>query len=113
MAVQIPSTSDLRSADQWSAPRRENAGASAVIRHLHGLVTYGPGDLDIASAMSAHGYDAVKWAEGQGMLAELVTSEPPAATTLAAALHWYDEAAAAARRALAAQPQLLAKLGLT
>lgn len=111
MAVQIPSESDPRSADQWSAPRRENTGA--VIRHLHGLVTYGPGDLHIASAMSAHGYDAVKWAEGQGMLAELVSSEAPAATTLAAALHWYDEAAAAARRALAAEPQLLSKLGLT
>ncbi|MFC2030124.1 hypothetical protein ACFLWA_05280 [Chloroflexota bacterium] len=86
--------------------------ASAVIRHLHGLVIYGPGDLDIASAMSAYGYDAVKWAEGQSMLAELVSSEAPMRTSLTPALSWYDEAVHAARDALAAKPQLLAKLGL-
>ena len=62
--------------------------------------------------MSTQGYDAVKWAEGQGVLAELVNSEAPADTMLAAATSWYDEAAAAARQALSAQPQLLAKLGL-
>ena len=92
---------------------QDGSGARIVIRHLHGLVTYGPGDLDIAAAMSVHGYDAVKWAEGQGMLAELVTFDVPPGTTLAAAADWYDEAANAARRALAAEPRLLAKLGLT
>jgi hypothetical protein len=80
---------------------------------MHGLVTYGPGDLDIASAMSGLGYDAVKWAEGQGMLAELVSSDLPHETTVTAAAEWYDEAASAARQALAAEPRLLAKLGLT
>jgi hypothetical protein len=88
-------------------------GVGTIIRHLHGLVTYGPWDLDIASAMSAFGYDEVKWAEGQGMLAELVSSDVPARTTLAAAISWYDEAARAARHALAAQPQSLMKLGLS
>jgi hypothetical protein len=83
-----------------------------VIRHLHGLVTHGPWDLDIASAMSRYGYDAVKWTEGQGMLAELVDSDVPAETTLTAAIDWYNEAALAAQDALATQPGLLAKLGL-
>jgi hypothetical protein len=91
---------------------QEVVGVSRVIRLMHGLVTYGPGDLEIASAMSTQGYDAVKWAEGQGMLAELVSSEPPHETTVTAAARWYDEAASAARQALAAEPTLLAKLGL-
>ncbi len=91
---------------------RDNGGADAVIRCLDGLVTRGPWDLDVASAMSAYGYDAVKWAEGQGILAELVSCQAPAASSLAAAVAWYEEAAAAAQRALAAQPELLAKLGL-
>jgi hypothetical protein len=91
---------------------RETVTVSSVIQHLHGLVTYGPGDLDIASAMSAQGYDAVKWAEGQGVLAELVSADAPADTTLAAATDWYDEAAAVARQVLSTKPQLLAKLGL-
>jgi hypothetical protein len=85
---------------------------SAVVRQMHNLVTYGPWDLDVASAMSVHGYDQVKWAEGQGMLAELVSNDDLAATTVAAAWEWYDEAAATARCALSAQPQLLTKLGL-
>jgi hypothetical protein len=84
----------------------------AVVRQMYDLVTYGPWDLDVASAMSAHGYDEVKWAEGQGMLAELIASEAPPHSTLAAALTWYEEAAGAARRVLSAQPQLLGKLGL-
>lgn len=83
-----------------------------MVRRLHGLVTYGPGDLDIAWAMAAHGYDAVKWAEGQCMLAELVNNDTPTGSILAAARVWYEEAARAARRALATEPQLLAKLGL-
>jgi glutathione S-transferase len=83
-----------------------------VIRRLHGLVTYGPWDLDIAWAMAAHGYDAVKWAEGQGLLAELVSCDPPEGTTVAAAMEWYAQAAAVAQRALANQPYLLGKLGL-
>lgn len=90
----------------------EQISAETVIRHLHGMVTRGPRDLDIASAMSHHGYDAVKWTEGQGMLAELVDSDVPNATTLTAAIDWYDEAALAARHALATRPRLLAKLGL-
>lgn len=88
------------------------AMASAVVQKMHNLVTYGPGDLDAAFAMAQYGYDEVKWAEGQGVLAELVSSENPARSTMAVALAWYEEAAGAARRALAGQPQLLAKLGL-
>ena len=90
----------------------ESGGISSVIQHMHGLVTYGPGDLRIASAMSGEGYDAVKWAEGQCILAELVSTEQPAESTLTAATLWYDEAASAARQVLAAEPGLLAKLGL-
>jgi hypothetical protein len=86
--------------------------ASTVVLHLHGLVTYGPWDLDVAAAMSDYGYDEVKWAEGQGMLAELLSAEAPAQSVLAAAQSWYAEAARVAQRALAAQPQALAKLGL-
>jgi hypothetical protein len=77
------------------------------------LVTSGPWDLDVASAMAVHGYDAVKWAEGQGMLAELLSCEAPAASKVAAAVAWYQEAAGAAQRALTARPELLAKLGLS
>ncbi len=95
-----------------SAQHGERTMTSAVIQRLHGLVTYGPWDLDVASAMSAHGYDEVKWAEGQAMLAELVSCDLPARTTLTAALTWYEEAATAAQRALATRPRLLAKLGL-
>ena len=84
-----------------------------MVRRLHGLVTYGPWDLDIASAMSAYGYDEVKWAEGQGVLAELVSCDAPTGTTLDTAAAWYDEAAITARHALATHPRLLAKLGLT
>jgi len=62
--------------------------------------------------MSAHGYDEVKWAEGQMMLAELVNCGAPAGRILDAAAAWYDEAANTARQALAAEPQLLAKLGI-
>ena len=90
----------------------ENTTAGAVVLHLHGLVTYGPWDLDAAAAMSAYGYDEVKWAEGQGMLAELLSADAPAQATLAAARAWYEEAARDARRALATRPQVLAKLGL-
>ena len=113
MAGQIPSTSDIRPASGEGIHFEEEAGANILVQHLHGLVTYGPGDLDIACAMSDQGYDSVKWAEGQGMLAELVTEDTPPSTTLAAAVEWYDEAVTTARRVLAAQPQLLAKLGLT
>jgi hypothetical protein len=63
--------------------------------------------------MSPFGYDAVKWAEGQCILAELVNNDAPAATTLATAASWFEEAARAARHALAAQPRLLARLGLS
>jgi hypothetical protein len=79
---------------------------------MHGLVTYGPRDLHIAAAMSAHGYDAVKWAEGQCMLAELVSSDSPPSSSLTKAVEWYKEASATARSSLATEPQLLAKLGL-
>lgn len=86
--------------------------ANAVARQMHNLVTYGPWDLDAASAMSRYGYDEAKWAEGQGVLAELVSSERPARTALAAALAWYEEAANDARQALAGQPQVLVRLGV-
>ena len=92
---------------------KEQADADAVVRHMHGLVTYGPADLDIASAMSAQGYDAVKWAEGQGMLAELISGDWVTDTHLVAAMRWYEEAVTAAQRALASRPKLLAKLGVT
>jgi hypothetical protein len=89
---------------------QEDVGA--VVLHLHGLVTYGPWDLDIASAMSMHGYDAAKWAEGQGLLAELVSCDLPVESCLTTAVRWYREAVSAAQRALVGQPQLLAKLGV-
>lgn len=91
---------------------KETADVDAVVRQMHGLVTYGPADLDIAWAMSAHGYDAVKWAEGQGMLAELLSGEQASEFSLNAAIGWYEEAISAAQRALASQPKLLAKLGV-
>lgn len=91
---------------------REYDKPGAIVQRLHGLVTYGPWDLDIAAAMSAYGYDEVKWAEGQGMLAELVSCDAPARQALSDARVWYEEAASAARRALVTQPQLLGKLGL-
>jgi hypothetical protein len=91
----------------------ENTDVDAVVRRMHGLVTYGPADLDIAWAMSAQGYDAVKWAEGQGMLAELLSGDLATDISLAAAIGWYEEASTAAQRALASQPRLLAKLGVT
>jgi hypothetical protein len=94
------------------ARENEKEEVSTVIRHLDKLVTYGPWDLDIAAAMSTFGYDAVKWAEGQGVLAELVSCDRPGERDLALALTWYNEAALAARSALVAKPQLLAKLGL-
>ncbi len=86
--------------------------ARVIQRHLHRLVTYGPWDLDIASAMAGYGYDAVKWAEGEGVLAELVSCEPLLEDSLAMAVKWYNEAAKVARRALATQPHLLDKLGV-
>jgi hypothetical protein len=92
---------------------KETADVDAVVRRMHGLVTYGPADLDIAWAMSAHGYDAVKWAEGQGMLAELVSGELATEFSVNAAIGWYEEAISAAEHALASQPRLLAKLGVS
>lgn len=86
--------------------------ANAVVRQMHNLVTYGPWNLEVASAMSAHGYDEVKWAEGQAMLAELISCESPGRGTLSAAQGWYKEASATARDVLATRPLLLAKLGL-
>ena len=86
--------------------------ASAVVRQMHNLVTYGPWDLEVASAMSAQGYDEVKWAEGQAVLAELINSDKPRRSTVSAAQAWYKEAAATAQGVLATQPLLLAKLGL-
>jgi hypothetical protein len=94
------------------ATQPESGEARAIIRHLHNLVTTGPWQLDIAWAMSPHGYDEVKWAEGEAMLAELVSSNAPPRAILTAAACWYQEAAAAAQQALAGQPHLLTKLGL-
>jgi len=97
---------------QVAHPNRIEDASAAVVRHLHRLVTYGPWDLDVAFAMSPYGYDAVKWAEGQGVLAELVSCDQPRETCLIEAIAWYNEAATVARRALDNQPQLLAKLGV-
>lgn len=83
-----------------------------VTRCLHRFVTAGPWDLDIAWAMSAQGYDEVKWAEGQAILAELINCDVPARTVLTAAAGWYQAAALAAQHALAGRPHLLAKLGV-
>jgi hypothetical protein len=107
MTTRISSVDPRRATHQG-----EQISAEMVIRHLHGLVTHGPWDLDIASAMSVHGYDAVKWTEGQGMLAELVDSDVPTASTLTAAIDWYNEAALVAQDVLATRPGLLAKFGL-
>jgi len=87
--------------------------ADILIRQIHRLVTQGPWDLDIAFAMSVYGYDAVKWAEGECMLAELVSKDRPRERHLATAADWYNEAAAAAQSALVTRPQLLEKLGVT
>jgi hypothetical protein len=92
---------------------REREEASAIIRHLDRLVTSGPRDLDVVAAMSAHGFDAAKWAEGQGVLAELVSSDQPVEGLLVFARSWYQEAALAAKNALDTRPQLLAKLGVS
>ena len=92
--------------------REERMVASLLVSRLDGFVTNGPRDLEIALAMSDLGYDAVKWAEGQGMLAELVSFDAPASNTVSAATAWYEEAVAAARQVLTGQPRLLAKLGL-
>lgn len=86
--------------------------ASAVIRHLGRLVSRGPQDLEIIAAMLVYGYDAVKWAEGQGLLAELLSCDQPLERVVDSAQTWYREAAVAARDALVTKPQLLAKLGV-
>jgi hypothetical protein len=89
-----------------------NSDAGTVVHRLHKLVTCGPWDVDIAWAMYPHGYDEVKWAEGQAMLAELISCDVPARTVLAAAAGWYRAAAVAAQHALADRPRLLMKLGV-
>ncbi len=94
------------------AHREDGEIVGTVIRRLHRLVTYGPRDLDIATAMSTYGYNEAKWAEGQGVLAALVTCDRPEERCLEAALEWYREAAHVAHEALAAKPQLLAKIGV-
>jgi hypothetical protein len=86
--------------------------ASAVIRHLGRLVTCAPQDLEIIGAMSAYGYDAAKWAEDQGVLAELLHCDQPLDVIVNSAQDWYREAALAAKRALVTKPQLLMKLGV-
>jgi hypothetical protein len=91
----------------------EKEEASAIIRHLDRLVTRGPRNLDVVAAMSAQGFDAAKWAEGQGVLAELVSSDQPVEGLLVFARDWYREAALAAVSALGTRPQLLAKLGVS
>jgi hypothetical protein len=86
--------------------------ARALVHHLHMLVVRGPWDLEVAYAMSSYGYDEVKWAEGQLVLAELVSSDRPGDSCLDEASRWYDEAATTARRALGAKPQILARIGV-
>jgi hypothetical protein len=97
---------------QKVAHYRKTEEASAVIRHLGRLVTQGPQDLEIIGAMSAYGYDAVKWAEGQGVLAELLNCDQPLERMVNSAQDWYREAAVVARHALVTKPQLLTKLGV-
>ena len=94
------------------AHRNERRDASTIIQHLHKLVTNGPWDLDIAQAMAVQGYDEVKWAEGQVVLAELISCDRLIDQDLAAAAKWYEEAAKAAQRALDTQPGLLNKIGV-
>jgi len=94
------------------AHKKEKEIAGAIIRQLHRLVTYGPWDLDIAAAMSAYGYDEVKWAEGQEVLAELIACDRPGDRRLRAAQEWYREAAEVALRALGTRPRLLHKIGV-
>jgi hypothetical protein len=76
------------------------------------LVTNGPWDLDIAQAMAVQGYDEVKWAEGQVVLAELISCERQIDQDLTAATRWYEEAATAAQQALDTRPGLLNKIGV-
>ncbi len=95
------------------AHRQDRRDASTIIQHLHELVTNGPWDLDIAQAMARQGYDEVKWAEGQVVLAELVSDQVPLEPHLAAADKWYQEAVVAARHALVSRPALLDKIGVT
>jgi hypothetical protein len=95
-----------------AAHRKKKEDAGTIIQHLHKLVTYGPWDLEIAHAMAMHGYDEVKWAEGQVVLAELISSDQPVERHLAEATRWYTEAATAAQCALMTRPQLLDKLGV-
>jgi hypothetical protein len=90
----------------------ERRAVDKLIWRLDGLVTCGPSNLDIAYAMSAYGYDALKWAEGQIILAQLVNSDDPPEGTVAAASAWVESAASVAWEALGSKPQLLAKLGL-
>ena len=94
------------------AHRKERRDASTIIQHLHKLVTNGPWDLDIAQAMAVQGYDEVKWAEGQVVLAELISCERQIDQDLAAATRWYEEAATAAQQALDTRPGLLNKIGV-
>lgn len=94
------------------AQETKKEDANSIIQHLHRLVTHGPWDLDIAHALASYGYDAVKWAEGETVLAELVSCDRPRQRHLTTALQWYDETATVARRALVNQPQLLEKLGV-
>jgi len=89
---------------------KEDAGA--VIRDLDRLVINGPGDLEIVEAMTPFGFDEVKWAEGQEVLAELVSNEQPSDRLLTRARRWYGEAADAASHALTARPTLLVKIGM-
>jgi len=94
------------------AHRKERRDASTIIQHLHKLVTNGPWDLDIAQAMAVQGYDEVKWAEGQVVLAELISCDRPVEQHLAAADRWYKEAVTAAQCALDSRPSLLTKIGV-
>jgi hypothetical protein len=94
------------------AHKNEREDTNTLIQHLHRLVIHGPWDLEIAYALSRYGYDAVKWAEGETVLAELLSCDRPRQGHLACAVQWYEEAAKAARRALGNQPQLLEKLGV-
>lgn len=95
--------------DTSEARRRE---IEAMVRHLHHLVVDGLRDREAVRAMTIHGYDEIRWAEGQQLLAELVHSEPYDLSVLSRARGWYEETCRAAREALGDAPLLLARLGL-
>ena len=97
---------------QPAQPAETSISPTQLIRHLHGIVTRGPRDLDVIAAMRPLGYNDYKWAEGESLLAELIAADAPNPATVSAAQMWYEEAARTACHAFIGEPLLLARLGL-